>query len=91
MSLPGGATPDSIHNLAGNVWEWVADWSGPYSSADATDPTGPELGSNRVSRGGSFYDAPAYLRGSLRHSDTPGGTYDANGIRVVWAPAGGQD
>lgn len=54
---PLGATPQTgILDLTGNVWEWVEDWYGDYSAGVAENPTGPAKGSQRVLRGGSWYD-----------------------------------
>lgn len=50
---PGGASPEGVEDLAGNVWEWVADRYGPYGRRTARNPRGPERGAARVVRGGS--------------------------------------
>ena len=88
MSRPAGATPEGVHDLAGNVWEWVKDWYGPYPSAAQTDPNGPASGSSRVMRGGSFRYDPNLLRGSFRSYREPGYVSANRGFRVAWP--GGQ-
>ena len=61
--------PWGLFDMHGNVWEWVQDyWREHYEEGIALDPTGPETGSFRVSRGGSWYEIATFLRSSLRIS-----------------------
>lgn len=57
-SFPSGASPYGVLDIAGNVWEWVMDWYDPsyYASAPDQNPLGPEEGTVRTIRGGSWLD-----------------------------------
>jgi formylglycine-generating enzyme required for sulfatase activity len=77
-----------LHDMAGNVYEWVSDWFdfSYYSVSPSTDPLGPVGGPNLVLRGGSWIDHTAYLRSSFRYYITPYITDGLIGFRVARNP-----
>lgn len=82
---PLGATPEGVHDLAGNVAEWVHDWyaEDTYWRPFRSDPTGPDRGIVRAVRGGSFYDSPSLLRASYRYGLNPGSAFSTVGFRCA--------
>jgi len=79
-------TPWGHYDLAGNLWDWSADWYGDYPEAvaePAVDPTGPETGSQRVLRGASWYGPSRNLRCACRGSDSPTIRDHYYGFRVL--------
>ena len=74
-----------LHDMAGNVWEWCADWydSDYYTRLPERNPKGPDSGVARVLRGGSWYYDPFHLRVSNRFFNDPMSTYFAVGFRCV--------
>ena len=62
----------SLYDMLGNVWEWVADFRGPYDRASVVDPEGPPTGSTHAKRGGGWHSATdppnggSYVRASSR-------------------------
>ncbi len=80
------ANPWGLHDLHGGVWEWVYDWKEAYPGGRVTDPAGPESGSLRVIRGGSWYGSAGNCRSACRGSNRQGGRRYNLGFRLVLAP-----
>ncbi|SEK70568.1 Formylglycine-generating enzyme, required for sulfatase activity, contains SUMF1/FGE domain [Blastococcus sp. DSM 46786] len=77
-----------LWNMSGNVWEWCADWFDPgyYQHSPVQDPRGPERGTARVLRGGSFLCHDSYCnryRVAARSSNTPDSSASNIGFRCA--------
>ncbi len=74
-----------LYDMLGNVWEWVWDWHGQYPSEPADNPSGPDTGSRRVRRGGSWIYGARFCRSAIRLRGVPGfRNYDL-GVRLSCA------
>ena len=80
---PRGASPFGVEDLAGNVWEWCQDFYDTYKRVERTNPRGPQHGTQRVCRGGSWKSPFVSLKATTRGYNLP--TYTGNdvGFRVV--------
>lgn len=79
----GVANPYGLFHMAGNMWEWVADWYGGLGDNAATDPVGVPDGTFRVVRGGSYGDDSSNLRISNRNFNRPGNVNVNVGVRCA--------
>ena len=81
----GGKTPNGfgLHDMVGNVWEWVQDWYGDYPGGLVTDPRGPGSGSFRVLRGGGWGLGARTVRAPARARLGPGVRDDFLGFRLL--------
>jgi formylglycine-generating enzyme required for sulfatase activity len=72
---PVGQKPPNawgLYDMHGNVFEWCWDWFGNYSSGAQTNPRGPDFGSGRVIRGGSWFWGGSGVRTAIRYGRTSG-------------------
>jgi eukaryotic-like serine/threonine-protein kinase len=82
-SLPAGASPYGALDMAGNVYEWTADWFGDYPNSAATDPIGAASGVYRVARGGAWNITVTSERTYSRFALDPGSKDGNLGFRCA--------
>jgi formylglycine-generating enzyme required for sulfatase activity/serine/threonine protein kinase len=86
-SFPEGKSRYGLQDVVGNVWEWVADWSAPYTEESETDPKGPPKGTSRVIRGGAWNGAePSWVRPTFRYWNDPATKSHGVGFRCAADP-----
>jgi formylglycine-generating enzyme required for sulfatase activity len=72
-----------IHDMSGNVWEWVNDWYDDYTAKTKHNPKGPESGTERVCRGGCWSSSEFRCRITSRNHFVPEFRGDVVGLRLA--------
>ncbi|MEM9293232.1 MAG: formylglycine-generating enzyme family protein [Acidobacteriota bacterium] len=80
------ANPWGLYDTLGNVYEWCSDWYGLYDPNETLDPTGPDEGSLRILRGGSWDSYAQSVRVANRDWRPPGYSWSNLGFRLVVDP-----
>ena len=82
--FPAGRSRFGPFDVAGNVWEWVADWYGDYAPDAAQNPTGPSSGERKVIRGGAWNGGfESWLHPSFRYAQVPSAQSHGIGFRCA--------
>ena len=86
------SNPWGFYDMHGNVYEWTADY---YQASPAgnfvVDPTGPDVGSTRVTRGGSWKDVAYFLEVSTRDFEYGDTARSYIGFRTVQSKLGAKN
>ena len=80
------ASTIGTYDMHGNVWEWCLDWYVEDITSYVSDPEGPDSGTNRLLRGGSYYNSADVCRMARRNNGTPSRVRVAIGCRVALIP-----
>jgi formylglycine-generating enzyme required for sulfatase activity len=75
--------PWGLYDMHGNVWEWCRDWYGHYARGVTVNPNGPDSGTEKVRRGGSWFKYGHSCRSANRAHGHPPTRYKTTGFRVV--------
>jgi formylglycine-generating enzyme required for sulfatase activity/serine/threonine protein kinase len=82
--FPAGRSRFGPYDVVGNVWEWVADWEGPYQAGDQRNPVGPDDGQKRIIRGGAWNGSfPEWLHPAFRYAQDPKSQSHGVGFRCA--------
>ncbi len=73
-----------FYDLFGNHWEWCSDWKGDYTAKPKVDPQGPETGTHKIYRGGSWFNEPQALRPENRNAHPPEVPFTNASLRLVY-------
>lgn len=86
-AFKNGVSAYGLYDMAGNVFEWTADWYGEsyYNESALVNPTGPQSGDYRVIRGSSFESYPDQMNLAIRHFNSPSNHRRDIGFRCVVA------
>ena len=76
--------PWGVHDMHGNVWEWVQDlYNERYPATRSGGGKGSTQTGHRVLRGGSWRTGPGPVRSAARHRADPEHAFNDAGFRIV--------
>ena len=84
-SYEAGKSPYGAYDMAGNVWEWVADWYDPsyYEKSPAKNPKGPDTGTHKVIRSSGWQVETPLVRIFTRVKSDPTIRNESTGFRCA--------